>query len=267
MEDRDEMIPQYYFEEDYPFAIHNKTRVALFLDFDGTLLPIRKDPEQCYLSPDTNKLLESILGSRKSAVAILSGRSLSDLRKRLSVHGVFYAGSHGLEISGPGIRFAHKGARSAKPALDSILRSLQKEINGCEGVLIENKSYSFALHYRNAAKETVPFIRKLFYSMITKKPGYAQSFTVMRGKKVLELLPRVSWNKGTAALHIMRKLGGNYLPICVGDDSTDETLFKAFCETGITIRVGPSRKTAAKYYLKGQWEVPLLLKQIDDRLR
>ena len=89
----------------------------------------------------------------------------------------------------------------------------------------------------------------------------------MRGKKVLELLPRVSWNKGAAALHIMKKLDKKYLPICVGDDSTDETLFEAFCETGITIRVGPSRRTAARYYLKGQWEVPLLLKQIDDSLR
>jgi trehalose-phosphatase len=267
MEDRDEMIPQYYFEEDHSVAIHNKTCVALFLDFDGTLLPIQKDPARCYLSPDTKKLLESILGSRKSVVAILSGRLLSDLRKRLSVHGIFCAGNHGLEISGPGIRFTHKGARSAKPALDSILRNLQKQINGYEGVLIENKSYSFALHYRNAAKETVPFIRKLFYSVITKESAYAQFFTIMRGKKVLELLPRVSWNKGTAALHIMRKLDGKYLPICVGDDATDETLFKAFCKTGITIRVGPSRKTAARYYLKGQWEVSRLLKQIYDKLQ
>jgi trehalose-phosphatase len=88
--------------------------------------------------------------------------------------------------------------------------------------------------------------------------------TIIRGKKVLELAPRVSWNKGAAALHIMERLGKKYLPLCVGDDLTDETLFDAFRETGITIRIGRSQKTAAKFYLKGQWETSLLLKQIDE---
>ena len=261
------MAPQYYFEVKNPIAIPNNARVALFLDFDGTLVPIQKDPASCYLSPDTKKLLASILSSGKSVVTILSGRSLSDLKKRLSLRGAFYAGNHGLEISGPDIRFIHQGARLLKPALNNILRKLQKEINGCEGLLLENKSYSFALHYRNAAKETVPFIRKLFYSVITKEPAYAQSFTIMRGKKVLELLPKVSWNKGAAALHIMQKLGGKYMPICVGDDATDETLFKAFYETGITIRIGYSQRTSAEHYLKGQREVSLLLQQINDALQ
>ena len=260
------MIPRYYFEKNYPIATGNKTRVALFLDFDGTLAPIRKDSQQCYLSPVTRKLLKSILGSGKSVLAVLSGRSLSDLQKRLSIRGAFYAGSHGLEISGPALRFIHKNARVAKPALDMIMRNLQEKIDSREGVLIEKKPYSFALHYRDAAKEIVPFIRKAFHDTIKKESAYERSFIVMRGKKVLELLPRVSWNKGAAALHIMTKLDKKYLPICVGDDSTDETLFEAFCETGITIRVGPSRRTAARYYLKGQWEVPLLLKQIDDSL-
>ena len=62
------MIPRYYFEEEPPYRYRNKTCVALFLDFDGTLVPIRKDPEQCYLSPDTKKLLKSILGSGKSVL-------------------------------------------------------------------------------------------------------------------------------------------------------------------------------------------------------
>lgn len=261
------MVPQYYFERKHPIASSNKTCVALFLDFDGTLVPIKKFPEECYLSSDIEKLLKSILDSKKSVVTVLSGRSLSDLKKRLSLRGIFYAGNHGLEISGPGIRFTHKDACLAKPALDNTFSNLQKEIGGREGVLIENKSFSIALHYRNAPKETIPLIRKLFYRVIVKEPAYTQSFTVMKGKKVLELLPRVSWNKGAAALHIMKKLDEKYLPVCVGDDTTDETLFEAFRETGITIRVGPSRKTAAGFYLKNQREISLLLQQIDDTLR
>lgn len=261
------MVPRYYFKGKHPIASRNKTCVALFLDFDGTLVSIRRNPEECYLSSDINKLLKSILDSKKSVVTVLSGRSLADLKKRLSLRGIFYAGNHGLEISGPGIRFTHKGACLAKPSLDSTFGNLQKEIGGREGVLIENKSFSIALHYRNAPKETIPLIRKLFYSVIVKEPAYAQSFAVMKGKKVLELLPRVSWDKGAAALYIMKKLDEKYLPVCVGDDTTDETLFKAFRETGITIRVGPSRRTAAGFYLKNRREIPLLLQQIDDTLR
>ena len=260
------MPPQYYFEKDRLAATHTKARVALLLDFDGTLLPIMKDPDKCYLSPDTRRLLESILSSGKAVLVVLSGRSLSDLRKRLSIRGAFYAGSHGVEISGPGIRFAHQSASLAKPVINRILQNLKEELGNCEGVYIEEKPYSFALHYRNAAKETTSLVRESLYGMIKNNPVYRRSFTILRGKKVLELLPSGSRNKGEAALHIMEKLSGNYLPICVGDDTTDEALFRTFYGAGITIRVGYSRKTAAKYYLKGQWEVPLLLQQIANAL-
>ncbi|MBA4389911.1 MAG: trehalose-phosphatase [Syntrophus sp. (in: bacteria)] len=261
------MAPQYYFDKNPLMAEDSDRPVALFLDFDGTLVPIRKDPRECYLSSETRGRLESILSSGKSVVAFLSGRSLSDLRKRVSVRGAYYAGNHGLEISGPGIRFAHKDARLAKPVIDAIRRDLTGELGAFHGILIENKRFSFALHYRGAAASVVPPIRKSFYRRIAAELTHARSITVIRGKKVLELVPRVSWNKGAAALHIMQRLDGRYLPICVGDDSTDETLFETFCETGITIRIGPSRRTAARYHLKGQWEVPLLLKQIDEGLR
>jgi trehalose-phosphatase len=258
---------QYYFEENHPIMTNNKSRMALFLDFDGTLVPIRKDPEQCHLSSDTKRLLESILGSGKAMVVILSGRSLSDLRKRLTVRGAFYAGSHGIEISVPGIRFVHQSANLKRPAINLILQNLKEELRSCEGVRIEEKPYSFALHYRNAARETVPLVREALYRMIKSNPAYRRSFTILRGKKVLELLPSVTWNKGEAALYIMGRLNGNYLPICVGDDTTDESLFRTFYGSGITIRVGCSRKTAAEYYLKGQWEIPLLLQQVDNALR
>ena len=86
--------------------------------------------------------------------------------------------------------------------------------------------------------------------------------TVIKGKKVMELTPNVSWDKGSAALWILRQLKDKCLPIYIGDDQTDETAFKALNKKGITIRIGRSKKTAAEYYLKGHWEVPRLLKDI-----
>ncbi len=219
------------------------------------------------MSLDIKKILKSILDSKKSIVTILSGRPLLDLKKRISLRGAFYAGSHGLEISGPGIRFVHKDALLLKPIINAIMLNLKKTIGNHTGIIIEEKPYSFALHYRNAAKSIVPFVRESFFDMLAKEANHRRFMNVMKGKKVLELLPRVSWNKGAAALHIMNTLDKKYFPVCVGDDVTDETLFKAFSQNGITIRVGHSRKTAAGYYLKNQREIFLLLKQIDDRLR
>ncbi len=253
---------RYYFDVN-PLAmkIDRRRRLALFLDFDGTLVPIRKNPAHCYLSPMTRGLIESILASGRSAVTLISGRSLADLRKRASLPGVFYAGSHGLEISGPGIRFVHEKARLARPVIDALYRELTEETACWEGVLVEKKPFSCAVHYRAAADEIIPSLRKSFRAKVEAQPDH-RLLTVLRGKKVLEVVPQAAWSKAEAALRIMERLGGRYLPVCLGDDRTDETLFEAFREKGITIRVGSSRKTLARYYLKGQREVHLLLGQI-----
>jgi trehalose-phosphatase len=260
------MIPRYVLEEGCLKTSFNKRYAALLFDFDGTLVPIRKDPNHCYLSAEIKTLLKSILSSEKSFVTVLSGRSLSDLRSRFSMDGLFYVGSHGLEISGPGVRFVHQNAYSAGPVINYILQNLKKELNGYEGIFIEEKPYSLAVHYRNVPKSIVPFVRKTFYRMAAGNPVYRHSLSIIKGKKVLELLPSGSWNKGEAALYLVERLHEKYLPICVGDDTTDETLFNVFSGSGITIRVGFSKRTAAKYYLKRQSEVPLLLQYINNML-
>jgi trehalose-phosphatase len=262
------MSSRYYFEaKPLTPVIGGGLRVALFLDFDGTLAPITRNPALPRLSPASKVLLESILGSGRSVVTIASGRSLADLRKRASVRGALYMGSHGLEISGNGIRFTHKGALLARPVIDALHRDLTEQTEGCEGVVVERKPYSFALHFRAAGNDAVFFLRCLLKQKMAEHPNYRQLVTVVRGKKVLEILPRVSWNKGAAALHVMERLDDGYLPVCLGDDLTDETLFEAFREKGITIRVGPSQRTAARYHVKGQWEVNLLLMRIGEALR
>jgi trehalose 6-phosphate phosphatase len=260
------MGSQYCFEAGPLVDFPRKRPVALFLDFDGTLVPIMKDPARPCLSPSTKGLLESLQGSERCVVVVTSGRSLADLRQKTRLRGCYHAGSHGLEISGPGMRFVHKAARSVKPMIDAICGDLEAETHGLEGVMIEKKPYSVALHYRSAGAETIQRLRRSLKEKIKGQPDYRRLLTVLRGKKVLEIAPRVSWDKGSAALWILEKLGGGYLPICLGDDRTDETLFMALDESGITVRVGTSRKTAARYYLKGQWEVPRFLGCLNEML-
>ena len=114
------MPPEYFFDKD-PLEINGDNRAILLMcDFDGTLVPIQGDPGKCILLPDIRKQLEMIVHTGNSSVAILSGRSLSDIRKRVPIKDIYHAGSHGLEISGPGIRYVHPGAVAAKFIIDKV---------------------------------------------------------------------------------------------------------------------------------------------------
>jgi trehalose-phosphatase len=260
------MTPRYYFDENPLDTGGSLPPLALFLDFDGALTPIQRDPDRATVKAEIKALLESILGTGKSVLAILSGRPLADLEKRISIQGAYYAGSHGLEIRGPGMRYIHEPALSVKSVIDVIGRNLAREIEGLQGVRIEEKPLSFALHYRGVPNHIASMAQKAFYRVVETLPADTPPCTVMPGKKVLELVPCPAWNKGAAAFHIMAGMGKEYLPVCLGDDVTDETLFETFRGKGFTIKVGLSKNSIATYYLKDQREVFCFLKNINDLL-
>ena len=262
------MPPRYYFDADPLRDVARKKRLALFLDFDGTLTPIRKQPSRSCLSPGIESALNAVQASGRCVVAIISGRSLDDLRQRISFRGFYCAGSHGIEISGPKLRFVHEAARSGRPAVDAIYSDIVAAASAYDGVQIEKKPYSFAIHYRSAKGREVPLLlRRLVKARLKADVDLLKRLQIVSGKKVVEVVPRVPWDKGTAAQLIMEKVGNGYLPVCVGDDMTDEPLFSAFRETGVTVRVGPSRKTIAGFYLKGQWEMGPFLGTLAEALR
>jgi trehalose-phosphatase len=253
--------PEYFFEHKDPKLESGLSGIFLILDFDGTLVPIQNDPAKCVLSPGMKVQLEAIASSGKGSIAILSGRTVKDIKDRVSMEGIYYGGNHGIKICGPGINYTHPESLSKTEVIEKVCRGIEQAIGNVEGAFLEEKKFGFSLHYRMTDKEGSAFIKNSFYRIVSESPE-PQAFRVLRGKKVLELAPNIQWDKGKAALFLLRKAKKHYLPIYVGDDLTDETAFKALKEKGITIRVGRSKKTAAKYYLKGQWEVSKLLKYI-----
>jgi trehalose 6-phosphate phosphatase len=253
-------VPPEYFFEKYPL-LQNDGPFLVLLDFDGTLVPIRDNPRDCFLSREVRCELEAIAASPVARLAILSGRALPDLRKRVGIRNIYYGGNHGLEIAGPDMRYIHPEAVSTRSLIDKVRRSLETEIEDIKGVLLEKKKLTFTLHYRMVDKENRMFLRKAFYRTIAENSA-SERTKVLRGKKVLELAPNVPWDKGKAALFIMQELKGKYLPVYVGDDLTDETAFTALSESGITIKIGVSQKTAAKWCLKGQWEMTRFLQYL-----
>ena len=255
------MPPEYFFGRNPLRTGKGTSSLFLFLDFDGTLVPIQKDPAACVLSPETRHELERLADSGDCRVAVLSGRSLADLKKRVPLKGICYGGNHGLQISGCGLDFVHPAAEETAGLIARVRRALGKEIRGMKGVWVENKGLTFSMHYRLADREESLAARKAFYRVVAADPE-KDRLAVLRGKKVLELMPRISWDKGKAALFILDSLARGSMPAYVGDDLTDECAFSELKGRGVTVRVGRSKITAAEHYVRGQREVLQLLREV-----
>jgi trehalose-phosphatase len=260
------MQPQYFFENSDLKLESGFRGFSLFLDFDGTLVPIQNDPKKCVLSPGMKGYLEAFSLSRNASIAILSGRTVNDIKRRVQIQGIYYGGNHGLEITGPNFRYVHPDALIGKQAIDKICRKIEKRICNIEGALIEKKKFGLTLHYRMASKDCTALIKRTFYKIIAESPD-PQAFSVLRGKKVLELVPRIQWDKGKAVLFLLQSQKNNYLPLYVGDDITDEKAFEVLREIGLTVRIGKSKKSVAQYFLKGQWEVSRFLRHINNLIQ
>jgi trehalose-phosphatase len=260
------VYPEYFFENKDPRLEYGHRDFFLFLDFDGTLVPIQDNPTRCVLSPNMKSQLEIIYQSGKVSIAILSGRTINDIKKRALFQGIYYGGNHGLEISGPDLRYVHPQAREGRRVINRVSRTIETEIAEIDGVFIERKKFGFSIHYRMATLEGRNLTKQIFFRIISENMDH-EAFSVLEGKKVLEVVPNILWDKGKAVQYILGKQKSNYLPIYVGDDRTDETAFTALQTQGITIRVGRSNKTNAKYYLKGQWETLRFLRHIYDLMK
>ena len=237
--------------------------IYLFLDFDGTLTPIRNTPEKAKLSKKTKKLLAILSKTKKFKVAIVSGRSLADIRKRVGLKNIVYAGNHGFEIKGAGIKLHPPIPAIFRRTLDKIKNELENKISTVKGALLEDKKYSLSLHFRLAKKEDIPRIKAIFNKTLFSYLINNQ-LTAKAGKKVLEVRPNANWDKGQVVLWLLGKQRSTLnnkaiLPIYIGDDSTDEDAFKVLKKTGLTIVVGKTKKSLAQYYLYYPSEVIKLL--------
>ncbi|MFH1189532.1 MAG: trehalose-phosphatase [Candidatus Omnitrophota bacterium] len=239
--------------------------IYLFLDCDGTLAPIAATPGRAAIPKRTRKALVAFSKSEKSRLAIISGRSLSDIKAFVGLDGIIYTGNHGLEIEGPGITSRWKMPGSYKDSLAEIREQLARGLGSMPGIMIEDKGLSLCLHYRMARageKKIIDLFRKVTGPYIS-----AGKISVMHGKKSAEVRPATGWNKGKIVGWLLERerlrLGGeDIIAVYVGDDETDEDAFKTLSEGGITVRVGRSSDSSAKYYVDDTDDVYRFLKMI-----
>lgn len=231
-------------------SVFNAQQVLLFSDFDGTLVPIKDTPSECYLDPIISKTLLTIANLPQVIVGVVSGRELSDVRSRVGLDRIYYAGNHGLEIEGPGISFVEHTAKSRSEELDELVEALSISLGVIPGVWVQHKRLSASIHYRQAARDAVSLVSDMV-SRVTALAVQTNRFVLRNGKCVIEVRPAVDWNKGRAvcwlADHLTEK-DHKPIKIYLGDDDTDEDAFKAW-PTGITIRVGESQNTSANFFV------------------
>jgi trehalose 6-phosphate phosphatase len=219
-------------------------RLAVFLDYDGTLTPIVEDPAKADLAEDMREAVAAL--ARKVTVGIVSGRNLEDLRSRVGLDCVFLAGSHGFDIAGPkGWHETLQKGTEFLPDLDGAEKALRARVEAIEGAAVERKKFSIAVHYRRVRQEEVGKVEEAVDRALDEHGRLRKG----RGKKVLRLQPALDWDKGHAVDWLLERLEldrQGVLPIYLGDDVTDEDAFRRLAGRGITVAVRDGdRRTAA----------------------
>lgn len=229
------------------------TRTLYAFDFDGTLAPIVTKPELARPSLETERLLAEL--AKQAPVAVISGRSVLDLRGRVKLKGNLLIGNHGLE--GLGVRKESIG-RAETMCRDWIsqLERAWAPLKADKGTVVEDKTYSIALHYRRSRNKKRA--RMQLFSMIEK---LQPSPRVILGKCVMNLIPAGGPHKGVALLEAMMKLNLK-CALYVGDDDTDEDVFALPDNRILTARVGKKTSSQAQFFLKRQTEINRLLRML-----
>jgi trehalose-phosphatase len=240
----------------------------LFLDCDGTLTPIVDTPDKAIILPETKRLLYSLSQKKNCKIAIISGRALVDIKKKIGLKNIIYSGNHGFQIEGPKIKHEMAVPLGYKKILERIKIQLKEKLSGAKGVFVEDKKLSLALHFRLADRQQLPFIKTIFHESVILYL-VRNKIKIRPGKKILEVMPPVHWDKGKIVLWLLARQealskSGKIIPIYIGDDATDEDAFKALKNRGLTVFVGHTGSSQAKYYVKNVKGVYELLKYILD---
>jgi trehalose 6-phosphate phosphatase len=232
------------------------------LDFDGTLAAIEREPSEAAIPDATRQAIVRLAAEPNVEVAVVSGRELADVRERVGIPELSYAGNHGLEIHTDEY-VVHPEAREAEAAVAEVCDLLEERLADVEGVIVENKGVTATVHHRLVADEAVPTVEEAVESLVAA----SDDLRLTTGKDVLELRPSVEWDKGAAVRQLTDELvpdDETWLPVYVGDDTTDEAAFEVLEEHGVAVKVGEDPDTRAAYRVADPDAVRSVLSWLDE---
>lgn len=217
--------------------LRTATGVLLCTDFDGTLAPITERPAAAQPIAESRRQLRRLRANGRATVAVVSGRELVNLRSRVSVDDVVYAGNHGIERHVDGETTVHPKARGYLDATRRVRDAFDGAYQLDTDLLVEDKGWSVTVHYRDAADERVPRLLDEIETVV-ETVGDGRLRTV-RGKQAVEVRPDIDWDKGTCVDALVDDAADDVLPIYLGDDENDRPAFRAVeRHGGVSVGVG-----------------------------
>jgi len=251
----------------------------VFLDDEGTLAPIVERPEEAHLPALTVEVLTRL--AQRCPVAIISGRVLADVRERVGLANIAYAGSHGFDFMTPdGNEWHHPEGERFVPPPNRVEAQLRERTRSIAGAQIERKRFSLSAHYRRVGRADLSAFEVAVLDVIAKNPGLSHTL----GKMVHDLKPAIDWNKGKALLAMrarMREQGSDPalaaarprrwsrppLTIYIGDDRSDEDAFAVLGGDDVGVVIGaPAYPTRARYTVRDGDEASAFLGRRADAL-
>lgn len=261
------------------------------IDFDGTLVKICKSPYDVVVSDKLRDFLTDISNRDGVYLCIVTGRELSDIENRIGIkNNIIYSGNHGFEIKSYykhfKLDFLTENADKYVPLLADILGKV-KNIK-LDNLILENKKFSISIHYRLLDNDSAKYLKKEVKDILNGNPEFKKYLHIARGKKILEIRPKIDWNKGSACKYITKELietdaliphralnrdndKVNILKVSLGDDVTDETMFYddySFTEGNIAADIYSincvigKKKSAANFYIENYNHTPVFIKEI-----
>ena len=232
---------------------------CLLLDYDGTLVPFAVYPNQATPDEELKDELFRLADDKQNNVVIISGREAGELEQWFGDMNLTLVAEHGASIKKPGKEWEHL-ATVSEQWKDDIRNIFQLFVSRCIGSFIEEKTYSIAWHYRHVERELGSSMSRVLINNLSQ---FLQNtkLQVVPGNKVVEV--RMSgYDKGSIVLRIVKEYSPDFI-LCIGDDTTDEDMFRALQNRAFTIKVS-STSTAAQYTVFSQKNVLPLLNQLLD---
>ena len=240
-------------------AIQKSRHVFLLFDYDGTLSPIAPRPCDAKFPGTVKSLIRKLQKNPRFILAVISGRSLKDVRNMVGLKGITYIGNHGLEIEGRKTEFVNSRFRDF---IKKIELDLNKEIKHIKGVIVENKGVTLSMHYRLVKAKDKSLVKRSFRKTVNLFVC-SKKIRISAGKEVLEVRPNLEWDKGSAVTWLLEKEKRQVLPLYFGDDVTDRDAFRAIKGRGISIFVGnPGKDIKADYFLKSPKDVEKVIEKL-----
>lgn len=237
------------------------TNRVLFFDYDGTLVPLAKLPENALPSDKLLSLLDTLCNDTANTLAIISGRDKAFLEKWFGKMNIHIFAEHGAWHKPPlSEKWNSLGAVQNNDWKKEILPILEKYTFRCNGSFIEKKSISLAWHYRNVNPDLGALRSQELKHELQNSIKPEDKLQILDGNKVIEI-KNATYNKGTSANILMMNNRPYDFILAIGDDKTDEDLFATIPNDAFSIKVG-TEASLAKYNFNNQMEVLSLLEKL-----